>query len=419
MPRGAGAAGRGSEGGPGDAACQQRSCRARKANFIGASSALPAFYNAAVDKVDVAIRGQGPVGMALALALSRLGLSIGIVPAEPVAVETQKADIRAYALNAAARGLLADLKVWDALAADAVTPVEVMRIEGDRRERSRLDFSAWQQGTEALAWIVDAAELDAALRAALRFAPHVRWLVGGFCADLTALAEGKDSASRKALGVSFERSAYDQIAVAARLTASVAHAHTARQWFRSPDVLALLPLDRPVPGRSYALVWSLPSARAREQLAADVDAFEAALNAASAGAAGTLSLAGARAGWPLALARADRICGPGWVVLGDAAHVVHPLAGQGLNLGFGDVAALARVLAAREPWRALGDEALLRRYARQRALPIQAMAAVTDGLLHLFAADHPVLEELRNRGLSLLNHLSPLKRALTARALDA
>lgn len=390
--------------------------RARRANFIEPSAPRPAFYNAAVDKVDVAIRGQGPVGMALALALSRLGLSVGMVAGSaPVAA---KPDLRAYALNAAARQLLADLKVWDALPPDAVTAVDAMHIEG-ARDRGQLDFTAWQQAAEALAWIVDAAELDAALRAALRFAPHLRTLTGAFEADLTALAEGRDSASRRALGVNFESSAYDQTAVAARLIATEPHAQTARQWFRTPDILALLPLDRPQPGCSYALVWSLPSARARELLDAETEAFEAALGEATGGAAGALRLASERAGWPLAIGQADRVCGPGWVLVGDAAHVVHPLAGQGLNLGFGDVAALARLVAAREPWRAPGDELLLRRYARERALPTQAMAALTDGLYHLFAVEHPLLEELRNRGLSLLNRLPPLKRALTARALDA
>ena len=113
------------------------------------------------------------------------------------------------------------------------------------------------------------------------------------------------------------------------------------------------------------------------------------------------------------------MCGPGWVLLGDAAHVVHPLAGQGLNLGLADVQALAGVLGARESWRRLGDERLLRRYARERSAPTWAMGQLTDGLLHLFAASSPPVKELRNRGLGLVNALSPLKRWLTARALDA
>jgi 2-polyprenyl-6-methoxyphenol hydroxylase-like FAD-dependent oxidoreductase len=114
--------------------------------------------------------------------------------------------------------------------------------------------------------------------------------------------------------------------------------------------------------------------------------------------------------------------GPGWALVGDAAHVVHPLAGQGLNLGLADVACLARVLAERaerEPWRPLGDQRLLERYARERAAPTRAMALLTDGLLHLFASEQPLLKELRNRGLSLLDLAAPLKRTLTSRALGA
>lgn len=368
--------------------------------------------------VDVSILGSGPVAFSLGLALARQGLRVALPRVPPLAAA---GDLRAYALNAAARTLLKSLKVWDALPADAVTPVYDMHVEGDGSGQTggRLDFSAWQQGVEALAWIVDAAELDRALHTAARFAPHLALDSGDVKAALTVLAEGKDSAARDALGVRFERHGYGQVAVAARLRADKPHAGVARQWFRSPDVLALLPLDRPQPQSSYALVWSLPGERAQALLQADDAAFEQALGEATGGAAGRLALASARAGWPLSIARAERLCGAGWVLVGDAAHVVHPLAGQGLNLGLADVATLARVIAGREPWRRLSDEVLLRRYARERALPTQAMARLTDGLLHLFATEQPALRELRNRGMTLLNHFAPLKRLLTARALDA
>ncbi|MBI5259556.1 MAG: FAD-dependent monooxygenase [Burkholderiales bacterium] len=368
-----------------------------------------------MESVDVCIRGSGAVAFSLALALSRQGLRVALPVVLPPSAEP---DVRAYALNAASRALLADLRVWDALPADAVTPVYDMHVQGDAPDAA-IDFSAWRQGVAALAWIVDAAELDTALRTAARFAPHLHLACGEVPAALTVLAEGKESAARQALGVRFERHAYGQTAVAARLTASAAHGGVARQWFKSPDILALLPLDRPQPAHSLGLVWSLPHEQALTMAAAPAADFEQALNEATGGAAGTLRLGSTRATWPLSIARADRLCGPGWALVGDAAHVVHPLAGQGLNLGLADVLVLARVLAEREPWRGLGDELLLRRYVRQRAWPTQAMAGLTDGLLHLFASQQPVVRELRNRGMTLLNHLAPIKRLLTARALDA
>ncbi len=168
---------------------------------------------------------------------------------------------------------------------------------------------------------------------------------------------------------------------------------------------------------AWRCVWSLPTERAQALLALPEAEFEAALMQSTAGAAGTLRLSSTRASWPLALARAERVQGPGWVLVGDAAHVVHPLAGQGLNLGLGDVAALSRVLAECEPWRDLADPRLLERYARARALPVQAMAALTDGLLRLFAHPAPWVRELRNRGLGLVDTAAPLKRWLASRAL--
>jgi 2-polyprenyl-6-methoxyphenol hydroxylase-like FAD-dependent oxidoreductase len=319
-------------------------------------------YNALVTKrFDVCVQGAGAVGKALALALSRQGFSVALVQgAQPSAAARE--DVRAYALNAGSIALLAELKVWDALPAHgAATPVLDMRIEGDAR--GRLEFSAWEQRVRELAWIVDA--------------------------------------------------------VAARLVCEREHMGVAWQWFRSPDVLALLPFDRPEAGRSFGLVWSVPAERAQQLLALDEADFSAALNEAAGPAPGALKLASQRAAWPLSIGRAVRWCGPGWVLLGDAAHVVHPLAGQGLNLGLGDVATLARVLAGRqreEPWRPLGDERLLSRYVRERASPTWTMAQLTDGLLHLFAQPGLPLRELRNNGLTLVHHLKPLKRWLAGQA---
>jgi len=362
---------------------------------------------------DVLVRGSGCVGRALALALGAQGLRVALYSLPQKAAEE---DVRSYALNAASIALLKELKVWDPMAPDAITPVYDMRVEGDRAG-SLIEFSAWQQGVSQLAVIVDAAELERQLGIALTFSPHVQEVEGPVPAALTALCEGRDSAGRAELGVRFEPRSYGQRAIAARLIADQPHQGLARQWFRSPDVLALLPFDRPAVGHAYGLVWSLPEDRATELMGLDEAAFEAALQEATGGAAGRLKLGSRRAAWPLSLARAEPLLGPGWVLLGDCAHTIHPLAGQGLNLGLADVAALARVIREREAWRHLGDERLLRRYERERLAATWAMGELTDGLQRLFAAEAAPLRELRNRGLGLLNALPPLKRWLTSQAL--
>ncbi|RQP21587.1 FAD-dependent monooxygenase [Piscinibacter terrae] len=366
---------------------------------------------------DVLVRGSGIVGQSLALSLARLGLQVALRP-DPVRRDTGP-DVRAYALNPSSVGLLQGLKVWDALPPQAATPVHDMHIEGDA-PGGLIEFSAWEARVGELAHIVDAAVLERELASAVRFSPHVSVVDNDDVrAPLTALCEGKASSAREALGVGFDKDDYGHRAIAARLTASTPHVNLARQWFRSPDVLALLPFDTPGVGHSYGLVWSLPNDRAQALLVLDERAFEQALMEATGGAAGELTLASERAAWPLMRGHAQAVSGRGWVLLGDAAHVVHPLAGQGLNLGLADVAALTQVIAQREAWRDLGDEKLLRRYARARLAPTWAMGHVTDGLLQLFAHPTPSVRELRNRGLTLVNHLSPLKRWLTARALDS
>ena len=164
-------------------------------------------------RADVCIRGTGIVGRSLALALSRQGFSVALHGADERPKPSE--DVRAYALNAASVALLAELKVWGALPEDAATAVYDMHVEGDA-PGAAVDFSAWQQGVEALAWIVDAAALEDALAAALRFAPHVQHAGDQpVQAPLTALCEGRDSAGRAERGVQWSLQPYGQRAVAA------------------------------------------------------------------------------------------------------------------------------------------------------------------------------------------------------------
>jgi len=357
--------------------------------------------------LDVCIRGAGIVGRTLALLLARDRLRVGLVRQPPFAGGAAS-DVRAYALNTASRKLLEMLRAWPD--ERHATPVQAMHVHGD--EGGELQFSAQAQAVPALAWIVDVQALQERLADALRYQPLVDWLEAPLPAPLTAVCEGKASTTRADFGVQYGVTPYPQRAIAARIHCEKPHGFVARQWFAKGEILAFLPIGGTGPaaeGNSVAIVWSVHEQRAPGLLALDAAAFEAELEAASHGALGQPKLASERAAWPLQLAQADRWCGPGWVLAGDAAHTVHPLAGQGLNLGLADVKELARVLHEREYWRGVGDAKLLRRYERARKADVLAMGAATDGLQQLFAQQAEPWASLRNWGMTGFDRSGPLK----------
>lgn len=361
--------------------------------------------------LDVCIRGAGLVGRTLALLLARERLRVGLVDASPGA-SPDAHDVRAYALNAGSMALLQRLRAWpdDTHA----TPVLGMEVHGDGGGLVRFDAAA--ERVPALAWIADVAPLAARLDEALRYQAGVERLPEPRPATLTVVCEGRASATRGEFGVGFDVTPYAQRAVAARLDCERPHGQVARQWFADGAILALLPLGG-AQGNSVALVWSVPEDRAAELLALDAQAFASRLETACGHALGRMTLASERPAWPLQLAKADRWCGPGWVLAGDAAHTVHPLAGQGLNLGLADVQVLAQVLHEREAWRSLGDEKLLRRYERSRRGAVAAMGLTTDGLQQLFAQTAAPWEQLRNWGMMGFERSGPLKHWVARQAM--
>ena len=358
---------------------------------------------------DVCIRGDGVVGHTLALLLARERLRVALVapPQASQSPETAPADVRAYALNSASRTLLQSLRAWPEPA--FATPVLEMQVWGD--SGGKLDFNARSlpklidsdPAGHALAWIVDVPELEQQLRQAARYQPHIEIVDEAPPAALIVICEGQKSSSRDELNTQVVIKSYAQKAIAARLVSDQPHNGVARQWFSGGDVLALLPLGGPE-GNSLALVWSVSLERAS---ALQIDCGQQ---------VGTLRLTSERAAWPLSLSHAARWVGPGWALAGDAAHTVHPLAGQGLNLGLADAASLAGVIAAREYWRALGDEKLLRRYERSRKADVAATEAVTDGLHGLFAQPDAPWQALRNWGMNGFSRSGPLKNWVTRQA---
>ncbi|MDW5443560.1 FAD-dependent monooxygenase [Polaromonas sp. SM01] len=360
---------------------------------------------------DVCIRGGGVVGRTLALLLARERLRVALV-ARPQAATPAIQDVRAYALNSASRQLLESLRAWPE--APFATPVQAMRVWGD--DGGQLDFAPEAGRSTALAWIVDVPALEQQLAEAVYYQSQIETVMEPVKATLSVICEGKHSSSRNEFGAAWTVKPYQQKAIAARLSSDQPHHGVARQWFCSGDILALLPMGG-VEGNSMALVWSVSVERAAALEKLSPEEFAAALQAVCGDEAGQLQLNSALSSWPLSLSKAERWVGPGWALAGDAAHTVHPLAGQGLNLGLADAAGLAAVVHEREYWRGLGDEKLLRRYERARKADVAAMGAVTDGLHGLFAQSDVRWQALRNWGMKGFARSGPLKTWVTRQAM--
>ncbi len=299
---------------------------------------------------------------------------------------------------------------------------------------SAINFDAYRAGVPELAWIVEDSSLQRALWAAIEQSSNVQVFSPEQCqgaewrgseisvslsdgrklsSRLLVGADGARSLVRRSAGIAAAEKDYRQSAVAANFFCEKPHGNAARQWFIRGAVLALLPL----PQQQVSMIWSLPADEAKriEQLGADELCAEVA--AASRSALGRLSLATAQRSYSLRRISAARLIAPRVALVGDAAHTIHPLAGQGLNLGLQDVRSLAAVLAGRSPNRDPGDPRLLRRYERERAEPILSMELMVDGLFRLFGSASGTASRLRNAGLNLAERAPVIKNLLMRHAM--
>jgi len=385
-------------------------------------------------RYDVVVAGAGLVGMALAAALARDGISVALLDRQqpPPSADPDTWDTRVYAISPGSAAFLQRVGAWQALPCDRIAAIESMRIAGDTG--ATLDFSAYELGERALAWIVEERALREALLPAIHV-PGIDFMTGAtfaslawsategtltladeraFAGRLVVGADGLNSWVRRAAGIVAEPKSYGQQGIVANFECELAHHGLARQWFRADSgVLAWLPL----PGRRISIVWSSPDAQAAELLALPAEAFTARVMDAGERVLGEFKMITPRAAFPLQSLRLPTSIAHRLALVGDAAHGVHPLAGQGVNLGFGDAQALSNVLADRGPVGDAGAPILLERFARRRAEPVLAMHTVTDGLVRMFGPRTPWLKTLRNAGLFAVDRLPMIKRALAQPAL--
>ena len=388
---------------------------------------------------DILIAGGGLNGPALALALAQGGLSVTVIDARPAPARAEAGfDGRAYALAIASKRLLSVIGIWPAVE-DKVQPIlRIVASDGKAGEGAAPFFLAFDSAEieeGPMGFMLEDRHLYAAFLAAMRAEPRITLMSGetvvaqeaGPQGVTVTLASGRQLAGRLLVGCDGRGSGvasragirrqgwgYGQTALVTAVHHEKDHQGTAHQFFMPSGPLAILPLAG---GHHSSIVWSETDAAAAAIQALDDDAYLAALRPRFGDFLGAISLAGERFTYPLSLSLAERFVAPRVALVGDAAHGVHPIAGQGLNLGLRDVAALAEVvIGATRRGEDPGNAVALEEYQRWRRFDSTALALGMDTANRLFSNDNPVLRLGRDLGLGLLNALPPLRRRFIRQA---
>ncbi|MBE0510516.1 MAG: UbiH/UbiF/VisC/COQ6 family ubiquinone biosynthesis hydroxylase [Chromatiales bacterium] len=385
---------------------------------------------------DVLIVGGGMVGASLACALGDGPLRVGLIESHPAEQQWDEAefDIRVSAITRASEQVFRAVGAWAGMRAKRVRPYQAMQV-WDGTGSGSIHFDAADIGEPNLGHIIENRVILAALLERMadfsnldRYCPAqitaihreesrvTVSLADGqqLQARLVVGADGSGSLVRREAGIETIGWSYDQHAVVATIRTERSHQDCCWQRFMPDGPLAFLPL----PGGFSSIVWSTTPERAAELLAMPEADFLSALQQAFGDRLGAMLATGPRAAFPLMLRHAKRYTDPRLVLVGNAAHAIHPLAGQGLNLGVSDVAALAEVLlAAQAKGEDIGELAVLRRYERWRKGDNLAVMAAMDGFKRLFGNQHLLLQPLRNLGLRLADQAAPLKSRMIRRAM--
>jgi hypothetical protein len=381
-------------------------------------------------KNDVIILGGGSVGLSLALMLLNQGLCLSLIDRRPSTpwIPPVEFDRRVYALNPQSCALLEKLGAWKYLDKSRIGIIKEMEVFGD--DQGHLRFG---DRSNYLAQVVEDGAIQAALRSVLQDMYGQSWFQvnevhslqlkkndisielnasQSLSASLLIGADGAQSWLRQTLNWEAHCHDYHQQGIVMNLCCSEPHHEIARQWFMDGEVIALLPLG----GNHVSLVWSAYQDHAQTLLALEPCDFIDFLRCKIGTPLGPLQALSPARGFPLQLVKVPKIAGERCALIGDAAHGIHPLAGQGLNLGFADAECLAQSIEERGLGPHVGDQSVLRRYARRRALPVSLMQGVTDGLHHLFSQNLTTFRHLRNRGMNLVNNVPFLKSLIVSHA---
>lgn len=393
--------------------------------------------------IDIAIVGAGLVGLSAAVALDQAGFSVLLIDSHaPPAPASTEWDSRIYAISPQNAQWLMRLGVWQGLDQRRIGDMQAMEIWGDTTTQPLL-MSAQEVNADQLGFIVEARALTQALQQKVA-AAGIRTVFGRACHALQATAnqatltiapqlatdplqvvqcklllaaDGSQSWLRQQLGIALQKKSYAQTAVVANFSIEQAHGNIARQWF-APDasgvmsILAYLPL----PDNTISIVWSVSTDYAATLMAMSSAEFTQQVTVAGHGVLGALQLLAAPAAFPLALQHVAAVTQNSVVLVGDAAHQIHPMAGQGVNLGFRDVIDLEAVLTKKNRYQAVNDPSLLKQYTRLRKSDMLQMMLLTDGLYRLFTNPQSLVKKLRNWGLAAARQPS-IKKMLLAQAI--
>ncbi|MFZ3581622.1 UbiH/UbiF/VisC/COQ6 family ubiquinone biosynthesis hydroxylase [Loktanella sp. DJP18] len=385
-----------------------------------------------MEQTDIIIVGGGLNGPVLALAAAQSGLRVTVIDAiTPETHRMRDFDGRAYAIANGSMRLLRGIGIWAAVQADAQPMLDIKVSDGRAGEGAspwmmHFDHAEIEEGP--MGWLVEDRHLRAALLDALAAEDRITHLTGRtvtaqsitgggvtvtlddgqiLSARLLVGCDGRGSGVAKRAGITRTGWDYDQIAVVCAVEHALPHNGVAHQFFMPGGPLAILPLT----GNRSSIVWSEQSDRARTLIAMDEPDFLAALRPAFGSFLGELSLVGSRFSYPLGLTLANNLTAPRVALVGDAAHGIHPIAGQGLNAGLRDVAALAQVLEdARMRGEDIGSAVTLDRYKVWRRWEATRLALATDAFNRLFSNDNPLLRGLRDLGMGAINAMPGLRR---------